>query len=106
MSSKELINLRKRLLEVKAGIDSQKIVIQALDGLYLVDFRDGTSKPISEAPEDANINIIDVNMEDILVCPGHNEAIIIVDDVSHIEAENIKVLNVIPASRISNKLKF
>lgn len=38
-------------------------------------------------------------MEDILICPGNGEPIVIVDDIANIEAETIKVLNITKGSQ-------
>lgn len=102
----DLLNLRKQLLELQVEQKKEKVYIKAKDGLYLVDFRTGDIKPIDIVSDDTEINIIDdVPMENILVCCNLGKATVIVDDVTGMDiADNLDVINVIPASKITDKL--
>ena len=53
-----------------------------------------------EAPEDMNINIIGANIDDIGLCGGFGEPLIIVHDIDVVDAPDIKVINIEPATKV------
>ena len=106
MSIANLKKLKKDLLLMKKNSNKEKIVIKALDGLFLIDFkvdinnREERIKAIKEAPEDMNINIIGANIDDIGLCGGFGEPLIIVHDIDVVDAPDIKVINIEPATKV------
>ena len=100
MSISNLNKIKKDLLQIKKNSNNEKCIIQALDGLFLVDFkadidkREKRIKPINEVPSDMKVNTVGANIDDIIICGGMGEPMIIVDDIEDIEIPDIKTLNV------------
>lgn len=99
MANRELKALKKQLLALQNEQKKEKEYIKAKDGLFEINFRTGEKKKLDIIPKDVTINYIDAFMEDILICPGNGEPIVIVDDIANIEAETIKVLNITKGSQ-------
>lgn len=102
MSISNLRKLKKELLLLKKNSNKDNIVIKALDGLFIVDFKADIDnkeriKAIKEAPEDVNVNIIGANINDIVICGGIGEPVIIIDDIDYIDAPDINVLSIVPS---------
>ncbi len=103
MSISNLKKMKKDLLLIRSNSNKEKIIIQALDGLFLIDFkadidnREERIKAIKEAPDDMNTNIVGANIEDITICGGFGEPVIIINDIDIIDAPDVKVLNIVPA---------
>ena len=104
--SRELKKLKKDLMNISKYISTNKFVVQALDGLFLIDLSKIDERrvaPVDEAPEGMDIEIIGANMEDILVCGGvGSEPVIIVDDIPEddiVTNDDLLVLNIVPASK-------
>ena len=70
---------------IKKSTNKDKFIIQALDGLFLVDLSkidENRITPVEEAPKGMDIEVIDFNIENILVCGGVNSTpVFIIDDV-------------------------
>ena len=85
MSISALKKMKKELLLINKYGNRNKLIIQALDGLFLVDLSkidEGRITKIEEAPEGMDIEVIDFNIENILVCGGANSTpVFIIDDV-------------------------
>lgn len=85
MSLSSLKKIKKELLIIKKNTNKDKFVIQALDGLFLVDLSkidENRITPVEEAPKGMDIEVIDFNIENILVCGGANSTpVFIIDDV-------------------------
>lgn len=85
MSISALKKMKKELLLINKYGNRNKLIIQALDGLFLIDLSkidEGRITKIEEAPEGMDIEVIDFNIENILVCGGANSTpVFIVDDV-------------------------
>ena len=99
MANRELKALKKQLLALQNERDKEKEYIKAKNGLFEINFKTGEKRKLDIVPEDAKINYIDALMENILICPGNGEPIVIVDDIANIEAETIKVLNLTKGSQ-------
>ena len=106
MSLANLKRMKKELLLINKKNNINKLIIQALDGLFLIDLSkvdEGRVSPVDEAPEGMDIEIIGANMEDILVCGGVGyEPVIIVDDIPEddiVTNDDLLVLNIVPASK-------
>lgn len=106
MSLANLKRMKKELLLINKKNNINKFIIQALDGLFLIDLSkidEGRVSPVDEAPEGMDIEIIGANMEDILVCGGVGyEPVIIVDDIPEddiVTNDDLLVLNIVPASK-------
>ena len=81
-----------------------KLIIQALDGLFLIDISkvdEGRVSPVDEAPEGMNIEIIGANMEDILICGGFGDKpVFIINDIPDDDidvSDDIDIINIVPA---------
>lgn len=85
MSLSSLKKIKKELLIIKKNTNKDKFIIQALDGLFLVDLSkidENRITPGEEAPKGMDIEVIDFNIENILVCGGANSTpVFIIDDV-------------------------
>ena len=85
MSLSSLKKIKKELLIIKKNTNKDKFIIQALDGLFLVDLSkidENRITPVEEAPKGMDIEVIDFNIDNILVCGGTNSTpVFIVDDV-------------------------
>ena len=85
MSLSSLKKIKKELLIIKKNTNKDKFIIQALDGLFLVDLSkidENRITPVEEAPKGMDIEVIDFNIENILVCGGANSTpVFIIDDV-------------------------
>ena len=86
MNLSSLKKMKKELLVIKKNTNKDKFIIQALDGLFLVDLSkidENRITPVEEAPKGMDIEVIDFNIENILVCGGANSTpVFIVDDVT------------------------
>ena len=85
MNLSSLKKMKKELLIIKENTNKDKFIIQALDGLFLVDLSkidENRITPVEEAPKGMDIEVIDFNIENILVCGGVNSTpVFIIDDV-------------------------
>ena len=85
MSNLSLKKMKKDLVDISKHISKSKFVVQALDGLFLIDLSktdEGKVTPIKKEPKRMNVEIIDSNIEDIIICGGPNwEPIVIINDV-------------------------
>ena len=85
MSISALKKMKKELLLINKYGNRNKLIIQALDGLFLVDLSkidENRVTPVEEAPKGMDIEVIDFNIENILVCGGANSTpVFIIDDV-------------------------
>ena len=85
MSLSSLKKIKKELLIIKENTNKDKFIIQALDGLFLIDLSkvdEGRVSPVDAIPEGMDIEVIDFNIDNILVCGGANSTpVFIVDDV-------------------------
>ena len=85
MSISALKKMKKELLLINKNGNRNKLIIQALDGLFLIDLSkidEGRITPVNEVPEGMDIEVIDFNIENILVCGGANSTpVFIIDDV-------------------------
>ena len=106
MSLANLKRMKKELLLINKKNNINKLIIQALDGLFLIDLSkvdEGRVSPVDEAPEGMDIEIIGANMEDILVCGGVGyEPVIIVNDIPEddiVTNDDLLVLNIVPTSK-------
>ena len=85
MSLSSLKKIKKELLIIKKNTNKDKFIIQALDGLFLVDLSkidENRITPVEETPKGMDIEVIDFNIENILVCGGANSTpVFIIDDV-------------------------
>ena len=85
MNLSSLKKIKKELLIIKKNTNKDKFIIQALDGLFLVDLSkidENRITPVEEAPKGMDIEVIDFNIENILVCGGANSTpVFIIDDV-------------------------
>ena len=85
MSISALKKMKKELLLINKYGNRNKLIIQALDGLFLIDLSkidEGRITPVNEVPEGMDIEVIDFNIDNILVCDGINSTpVFIVDDV-------------------------
>lgn len=85
MSISALKKMKKELLLINKYGNRNKLIIQALDGLFLIDLSkidEGRITPVNEVPEGMDIEVIDFNIDNILVCGGANSTpVFIVDDV-------------------------
>ena len=85
MSVSALKKMKKELLLINKYGNRNKLIIQALDGLFLIDLSkidEGRITPVNEVPEGMDIEVIDFNIDNILVCGGANSTpVFIVDDV-------------------------
>ena len=86
--------------------NTNKLIIQALDGLFLIDLSKIDERrvaPVDEAPEGMDIEIIGANIDDILVCGGVGyEPVIIVNDIPEddiVTNDDLLVFNIVPASK-------
>ena len=86
MSLANLKRMKKELLLINKKNNINKFIIQALDGLFLIDLSkidEGRITKIEEAPEGMDVEVIDFNIDNILVCGGTNSTpVFIVDDVT------------------------
>ena len=86
MSLANLKRMKKELLLINKKNNINKFVIQALDGLFLVDLSkidENRITPVEETPKGMDIAVIDFNIESIIVCGGANSSpVFIVDDVT------------------------
>ena len=80
-----LKKIKKELLIINKNTNKDKFIIQALDGLFLVDLSkidENRITPVEETPKGMDIEVIDFNIENILVCGGANSTpVFIIDDV-------------------------
>ena len=85
MNLSSLKKMKKELLVIKKNTNKDKFIIQALDGLFLVDLSkidENRITPVEETPKGMDIEVIDFNIENILVCGGANSTpVFIIDDV-------------------------
>ena len=85
MSLANLKRMKKELLLINKYGNRNKLIIQALDGLFLIDLSkidENRITPVEEAPKGMDIEVIDFNIENILVCGGVNSTpVFIIDDV-------------------------
>ena len=86
MSISALKKMKKELLLINKYGNRNKLIIQALDGLFLIDLSkvdEGRVSPVDALPEGMDIEVIDFNIDNILVCGGTNSTpVFIVDDVT------------------------
>ena len=106
MSLANLKRMKKELLLINKKNNINKFIIQALDGLFLIDLSkvdEGRVSPVDEAPEGMDIEIIGANIDDVLVCGGVGyEPVIIVNDIPEddiVTNDDLLVLNIVPASK-------
>ena len=106
MSLANLKRMKKELLLINKKNNINKFIIQALDGLFLIDLSkidEGRVSPVDVIPEGMDIEIIGANIDDILVCGGVGyEPVIIVDDIPEddiVTNDDLLVLNIVPASK-------
>ena len=106
MSLANLKRMKKELLLINKKSNTNKLIIQALDGLFLIDLSkidEGRISPVEEAPKGMNIEIIGANMEDILVCGGlGDKPVFIINDIPDDDinvSDDIDVFNIVPASK-------
>jgi hypothetical protein len=102
MSLANLKRMKKELLLINKKNNTNKLIIQALDGLFIVDFKADIDskeriKAIKEAPEDVKVNVVGANIDDIIICGGIGEPVIIIDDIDYIDAPDINVLSIVPS---------
>ena len=85
MSLSSLKKIKKELLLINKKNNINKFIIQALDGLFLIDLSkidENRITPVDAIPEGMDIEVIDFNIENILVCGGANSTpVFIIDDV-------------------------
>ena len=102
MSISNLRKMKKDLMLIKTNSSKEKAVIQALDGLFLIDFkanmdnRDDRIKAIDKAPKGMNINTIGANIDDIFICGGFGEPMIIINDIDIADTPDIHTINIVP----------
>ena len=86
MSISALKKMKKELLLINKYGNRNKLIIQALDGLFLIDLSkvdEGRVSPVDAIPEGMDIEVIDFNIDNILVCGGPNSTpVFIVDDIT------------------------
>ena len=106
MSLANLKRMKKELLVINKKNNINKFIIQALDGLFLIDLSKIDERrvaPVDEAPEGMDIEIIGANIDDVLVCGGVGyEPVIIVNDIPEddiVTNDDLLVLNIVPASK-------
>ena len=106
MSLANLKRMKKELLLINKKNNINKLIIQALDGLFLIDLSkvdEGRVSPVDEAPEGMDIEIIGANIDDVLVCGGVGyEPVIIVNDIPEddiVTNDDLLVFNIVPASK-------
>ena len=85
MSVSALKKMKKELLLINKNSKKDMFVIQASDGLFLIDLSnidENRITPVDAIPEGMDIEVIDFNIDNILVCGGINSTpVFIVDDV-------------------------
>ena len=106
MSLANLKKMKKELLLINKNNNKHKLLIQALDGLFLIDLSKIDERrvaPVDEAPEGMDIEIIGANIDDVLVCGGVGyEPVIIVNDIPEddiVTNDDLLVLNIVPTSK-------
>ena len=106
MSLANLKRMKKELLLINKKNNTNKLIIQALDGLFLIDLSKIDERrvaPVDEAPEGMDIEIIGANIDDVLVCGGVGyEPVIIVNDIPEddiVTNDDLLVFNIVPASK-------
>ena len=70
MSLANLKKMKKELLLINKNNNKHKLLIQALDGLFLIDLSKIDERrvaPVDEAPEGMDIEIIGANIDDIII---------------------------------------
>ena len=86
MSLANLKRMKKELLLINKKNNINKFIIKALDGLFLIDLSkvdEGRVSPVDAIPEGMDIEVIDFNIDNILVCGGPNSTpVFIVDDIT------------------------
>jgi hypothetical protein len=104
----DIKKMKKDLLKLMKLKNNNKFIIQALDGLFLVNNMkpyDDRISSLKNPIEGLEINRIDMLIKDIIICSGAEgqEPIVILNDIDYIEAKDIMVINVIPASKAIEK---
>lgn len=83
--SRELKRMKKDLMNISKHISKSKFVVQALDGLFMIDLSktdEGKVTPVKEVPKGMNVEVIEAKIENILICGGSGyEPIFIINDV-------------------------
>lgn len=104
MSLANLKRMKKELLLINKKNNINKFIIQALDGLFLIDLSkidEGRVSPVDVIPEGMNIEIIGANMEDILICGGFGDKpVFIINDIPDDDidvSDDIDIINIVPA---------
>ena len=101
MSLASLKKMKKELLLINKKNNKYKLIIKALDGLFLIDLSktdEGRITPIEEAPEGMNIEVIGADIDDIVICGGVGyEPVIIVNNIPKDSIDtNIHTINIVP----------
>ena len=94
MSVSALKKMKKELLLINKNSKKDMFVIQASDGLFLIDLSkidEGRITKIEEAPNGMNIEVINANMKDILVCGGFGDKPVLI--IGDLEDEDVDVSN-------------
>ena len=85
MNNLSLKRMKKDLVNISKHISKSKFVVQALDGLFLIDLSKADERkitPIQEVPKGMTVEVIEAKIENILICGGVGyEPIFIIDDV-------------------------
>ncbi len=104
MSLANLKRMKKELLLINKKNNINKFIIQALDGLFLIDLSkidEGRVSPVDAIPEGMDIESIGANMEDILICGGFGDKpVFIINDIPDDDidvSDDIDIINIVPA---------
>ena len=85
MSNRELKKIKKELININNKFYRHKFILKALNGLYLVDLSKSDDRkitPVGVIPKNMNVEIIDANIEDIIICGmSGNDTVFIINDV-------------------------
>ena len=85
MSNLSLKRMKKDLVNISKHISKSKFVVQALDGLFLIDLSktdEDKVTPVKEVPKGMNIECIEANIKNIIICGGNGyDPIFIINDI-------------------------
>ena len=83
--SRELRRLKKDLVNISKYISTNKFILMALDGLFLIDLSktdEDKVTPVKEVPQGMNVECVEANIEDIIICGGNGyDPIFIINDI-------------------------
>ena len=110
MNNISLKRIRKDLMNINKQINRHKFIVEALNGLFLIDLSKtdkGRVVPVQEVPYGMTVEVIGANIDDIVICGGVGyDPIFIINDIPSEDIETtIHTINIKPVSSREEALR-